>query len=152
MTQEIIQMARDSGMELYGLGKDRARFVFHLEAFAKLVAEAERERIKQANAPEIEKINAHIQKAMTDLEEVLAEHAMCKVQRLGQEIEQEPVAWMDADGNVSDNNDHKCFPIPLYTTPLQRTEPPQKKVWTFWNLSGGDITDAIKAKLKEKNT
>ena len=36
--------------------------------------------------------------------------------------EQEPVAWMDADGNVSDNNDHKCFPIPLYTTPPQRTE------------------------------
>jgi hypothetical protein len=61
-----------------------------IEAFAKLVAEAERERIKQANAPEIEKINAHIQKAMTALEEVLAEHAMCKVQRLGQEIEQEP--------------------------------------------------------------
>jgi len=29
--------------------------------------------------------------------------------------EQEPLAWMDADGNVSDNNDHKCFPIPLYT-------------------------------------
>jgi hypothetical protein len=47
--------------------------------------------------------------------EALAEHAMQKVQRLGQEIEQEPVAWMDADGNVSDNNDHKCFPIPLYT-------------------------------------
>jgi hypothetical protein len=43
MTQEIIQMARHSGMELYGLGKDRARFVYHLEAFAKLVAEAERE-------------------------------------------------------------------------------------------------------------
>lgn len=85
----------------------------------------------------------------------LSEHAMREVQRLGQEIEQEPeehrllrrkwfghrdtghlsfteavdvtmekiysqpkqepVAWMDADGNVSDNNDHKCFPIPLYT-------------------------------------
>ena len=46
MTQdEIIQMARDSGMELYGLGKNRARFVYHLEAFAKLVAEAEKERI-----------------------------------------------------------------------------------------------------------
>jgi hypothetical protein len=43
MTQEIIEMARDSGMELYGLGKDRARFVHHLEAFAKLVAEKERE-------------------------------------------------------------------------------------------------------------
>lgn len=71
--------------------------------------------------------------------EALLEHAMQEVQRLGQEIEpddiasilacrdmldaqpvpprteQEPVAWMDADGNVSDNNDHKCFPIPLYT-------------------------------------
>ena len=46
MTQEIIEMARDSGMELYGLGKDRARFVHHLEAFAKLVAEAEREALK----------------------------------------------------------------------------------------------------------
>jgi len=34
---------------------------------------------------------------------------------------QEPLAWMDADGNVSDNNDHKCFPIPLYTHSPQRT-------------------------------
>jgi len=54
-------------------------------------------------------------KAITVIKEVLAEHAMRETQRLGQEIEQEPVAWMDADGNVSDNNDHKCFPIPLYT-------------------------------------
>ena len=37
MTQdEIIEMARDSGMELYGLGKNRARFVYHLEAFSQL--------------------------------------------------------------------------------------------------------------------
>ena len=27
-----------------------------------------------------------------------------------------------------------------------------KRVWTFWDLSGGDIVDAIKTKLKEKNT
>jgi hypothetical protein len=47
MTQdEIIEMARDSGMELYGLGKDRARFVHHLIAFAKLVAAKEREACK----------------------------------------------------------------------------------------------------------
>ena len=60
MTQdEIIEMARDSGMVLYGLGKDRARFVHHLEAFANLVAA-----------------------------KALAEHAMREVQRLGQEIEQ----------------------------------------------------------------
>ena len=48
MTKEIIEMARDSGMELYGLGKDRARFVHHLEAFAKLVAGAEREACLKA--------------------------------------------------------------------------------------------------------
>jgi len=36
--------------------------------------------------------------------------------------EQEPVAWMDIDGNVSDNNDHKCFPIPLYTFPPKETK------------------------------
>lgn len=46
MTQEeIIEMARDSGMELYGLGKNRARFVHHLEAFANLVAQEVRDRI-----------------------------------------------------------------------------------------------------------
>ena len=40
----------------------------------------------------------------------------------------------------------------IYNTPSQRTEQKKKKVWTFWDLSGGDITDAIKAKIKEKNT
>ena len=40
---------------------------------------------------------------------------------------QEPVAWMDVDGNVSDNNDHKCFPIPLYTTP-PTAQPEQEPV------------------------
>jgi hypothetical protein len=44
MTQdEIIEMAKDSSMDLYGLGKDRYRFVHHLETFAKLVAKKERE-------------------------------------------------------------------------------------------------------------
>ena len=72
-----------------------------------------------------------------------------------------PVAWMDADGNVSDNNDHKCFPIPLYTQPPQRT-------WVgltdeeVSEVFGGDIhaehsgelrfVRAIEAKLKELNT
>lgn len=44
---EIIEMARDLGMELYGLGKNRARFVHHLEAFANLVAAKEREAVIQ---------------------------------------------------------------------------------------------------------
>ena len=79
MTQdEIIEMAQECGLvgmrpHLDGI------YIESLLAFAKLVAEAERERIKQANAPEIEKINAYI------------EHAMRETQRLGQEIEQKPV-------------------------------------------------------------
>jgi hypothetical protein len=45
-----------------------------LQLFAKLVAEHERERIKQANAPEIERINAHI-KELEDA--VKAEREAC---------------------------------------------------------------------------
>lgn len=44
------------------------------------------------------------------------------MEKIYSQPKQEPVAWMDVDGNVSDNNDHKCFPIPLYTQPPQRTE------------------------------
>lgn len=40
---EILRMARDSGMELYGLGKNREKFIYHLDAFADLIAAAERE-------------------------------------------------------------------------------------------------------------
>jgi len=50
MTREdIIRMSRDSGMELYGLGKNRERFVHYLQEFAALVAAAERKRIKEEN-------------------------------------------------------------------------------------------------------
>lgn len=78
----------------------------------KLALEALKEA--QTNDDGMEKWDRN-KKAIIALKEALAEHAMREVQRLGQEIEQAPVAWMDADGNVSDNNDHKCFPIPLYT-------------------------------------
>jgi len=44
---EIFQMARDSGIEVYGLGRDRTKFVNYLERFAKLVAQHEREEIAQ---------------------------------------------------------------------------------------------------------
>jgi hypothetical protein len=74
-----------------------------------------------------------------------------------QKPEQKPVAWMDADGNVSDNNDHNCFPIPLYTFPPQRkwVGLTVEEVayfsyvldhWTTTHIRG------IEAKLKEKNT
>jgi hypothetical protein len=54
--------------------------------------------------------------------EILAKTRTSLRQAIAELESQEPVAWMDADGNVSDNNDHKCFPIPLYTHPPQRTE------------------------------
>lgn len=45
--EDIIRMARDSGMELYGLGKDREKFVYYLREFATLVAAAERNKLAQ---------------------------------------------------------------------------------------------------------
>ena len=41
--EDIIRMAAYSGMELYGLGKDREKFIYCLTAFATLVASAERD-------------------------------------------------------------------------------------------------------------
>jgi hypothetical protein len=86
----------------------------------------------------------HVNEAIVALKERLAQP------------EQEPVAWLcepDEDGlfglPLSDKGCKNCFPV--YRHPPQRTEPPQKRVWTFWDLSGGDIADAIKTKLKEKN-
>ena len=71
-------------------------------------------------------------------------------------IHHKPVAWMDADGNVSDNNDHKFFPIPLYTTPPQRTWVglTDEQIYEIHENSSNlmEFTRAIEAKLKEKNT
>ena len=39
----ITELANDSGLVYYGMGKDRARFIHHLENFAALVAAHERE-------------------------------------------------------------------------------------------------------------
>ena len=73
-------------------------------------------------------------------------------------IHHKPVAWMDRDGNFSDNNDHKCFPIPLYTI----THPPRP--WVGLTVDeryecvhgdaedSWDVAEAVEAKLKEKNT
>jgi Mg2+ and Co2+ transporter CorA len=71
--EEIIRMAREADFkanvnEPYNVTNE---WVFR---FAALVASAERERIKQANAPEIERINAHI-KELEDA--VVAEREAC---------------------------------------------------------------------------
>ena len=75
--------------------------------FAKLVAEKALAQPEQEPV-DYEKLAALGWQAM--------ECTMCGGGAMGYpRTEQEPVAWMDADGNVSDNNDHKCFPIPIYT-------------------------------------
>jgi hypothetical protein len=72
-SEQIIEMAQQCG--LIGMRPHLDGIYFEsLEAFAKLVAEKERERIKFANAPEIERVNAHIKKLE---DEVLAEREAC---------------------------------------------------------------------------
>ena len=68
--EDIIRMA-DEAKNQWPIEPD------FLERFAALVASAERERIKQANAPEIERINAHI-KELEDV--VIAERSACAKQ------------------------------------------------------------------------
>ena len=41
----ILELANESGLTYYGMGKDRARFIHHLENFAHLVAAQERDFI-----------------------------------------------------------------------------------------------------------
>ena len=108
-------------------------------------------------ALEIEEAQTHypsqfLLRAITAIKEALAEHAMQEVQRLGQEIEQEPVAWEVGvvDGVVT-----------------RRLAPPQR---TWVGLTDEDyfavleklqnlyhrppiaiFAKAIEAKLKEKN-
>lgn len=66
---DIMRMAREAG---FADDKGTVHPAYQLEAFAALVAAAERERIIAKNVPEIEKINTHI-KALE--EAVLAERA-----------------------------------------------------------------------------
>jgi hypothetical protein len=40
---DIILIADASGLSYYGMGKDREKFIYYLEAFAALVAASERE-------------------------------------------------------------------------------------------------------------
>jgi hypothetical protein len=72
----------------------------------------------------------YLHPAITAIKEALAEHAMQEVQRLGQEIEQEPVAHCKVRPLRGDESFPKVeidwvnhpIPGPLYTTPPQRTE------------------------------
>jgi hypothetical protein len=85
MTQdEIIEMLRAS------CDKDRVDpeqngfwviVTDELVAFTKLVAQKERDRIKQANAPEIERVNAHIKELQGQIETLHAMYELASKQR-----------------------------------------------------------------------
>jgi hypothetical protein len=96
---------------------------------------------------------------------IKSEKAMREVQRLGQEIEQEPVAWQW----LTTAHFRKKLPKdaekgawnPLYTTPQQRTWVglAEKEILKFQDIVPNTLSydliefaKAIEAKLKEKNT
>jgi len=112
-------------------------------------------------------------KAITYLRKAIREHAMYEVQRLGQEIEQEPVgklqeptverAWF----TIAELNawaDKKLSENPHWVMPKdepERNEPPPQRTWVGLtdedelDWGGGDLKSlitAVEAKLKEKNT
>lgn len=73
---DIIRMAQEAGAEFAELPMMDAWLFTDdkcLERFAALVASAERDRIKQANAPEIERVNAHIKELEDAVKETLAQ-------------------------------------------------------------------------------
>ena len=113
MTQESLKLALDAleeialaGMSGTGQESERAMTEWHARQAWKFIGIAARQR--------------------TAIKEALREHAMREVQRLGQEIEQEPVAWVvysSAENDIVWADKGKLLKqnTPLYTTPPQRT-------------------------------
>ena len=105
-----------------------------------------------------------------DVIEALTEHAMREVQRLGQEIEQEPVMWVSEDvceGQLINGRPRKIWwecdkgvGTAFYTHPPQRTwvgltESERRLInfqWQDGNGTAPEIIDLVEARLKEKNT
>jgi hypothetical protein len=93
---------------------------------------------------------------------IKSEEAIREVQRLGQEIEQEPVAWYRDEDGIRIYYETKVWDdcTPLYTTPQQRTWVgltdeeivSTSKETHFASKPVTAFAKAIEAKLKEKNT
>ena len=98
-------------------------------------------------------------------EKALAEHAMREVQRLGHEIEQEPVAILNHAHGVHTFRNVKLKGLPdgeylVYIHPPQRTwvdltDEDIGDAYVAWDDTNGasfaDFARAIEAKLKQKN-
>ena len=178
MTQEdIIRMAQESQMPFYWRTGE-ITYLDKLERFAALVASAERERIKQANAPEIERINAYIKEALAQQEQPPYHHFVSDrfnidLQtgnlNIGAVKKQEPVAWISPkellvirgnayagakDWRVNLGLEPEDGDVGLYTIPPQRTwvgltDEERQDIALEVPIDAVSITEA---KLKEKNT
>jgi len=77
---EIILMADASGIAYYGMGRDRDKFLHYLEAFAALVAAAEREACETA----VEDLARKYQKAHHPSAENVADACAYAIRARGQ--------------------------------------------------------------------
>jgi hypothetical protein len=90
---------------------------------------------------------------------IKSEKAMREVQRLGQEIEQEPVAWYRDEDGIRIYYETKVWNdcTPLYTHPQPEQDEVDIRSRLYQRIHEleellRDFAKAIEAKLKEKNT
>ena len=126
---------------------------------------------KAYHAMQTDMAQDQIEEAITAIKEALRENAMREVQRLGQEIEQEPVAWMfqhDETGRMNyvsndgihnptmflEMNPRYALVCALYATPPQRTwvELTDEEIDNINYTSAHMLAREVLAKFKEKNT
>jgi hypothetical protein len=97
--------------------------------------------------------------AITAIKAAIREHAMYEVQRLGQELEQEPVAWIWKDmrgQEIVSLFEPQLNSVPLYTHPPQRTwvgltDMGRQMIINKHDGVAWETTIAIEQQLKEKN-
>ena len=108
--------------------------------------------------------------AITSLRQAIREHALHEVQRLGQEIEQEPMAWSGGYPELRPRKHHEVNPPQLEQnfcprcgkrtndihtcTPPQRTEPPDwfpavENILNEYGLQAIDFVADFKAAMKD---
>jgi hypothetical protein len=134
-----------------------------------------KERLAQPEQTEVQQLIALVraqQITIDKLEMALADHAMRETQRLGQEIEQEPVAWRDVIvvNLVREGiNKHRARELAEHFIKLT-TPPAPQRTWVglteedrakilsrkWWDFEDEFDVDGFlrlaEAKLKEKNT
>lgn len=168
--EEIISAAEATGLKLFGLGMDKAKFEFCILAFAKFVGKIERFKEREDCA----KVCEEYASANTSWTKAAVKDCAAIKEALAQP-EQEPVAWSISpavkgeDGRLYAYTNEKEWALSLVskgheirplvhgdTTLLQRTwvgltDEERSELVTLhhgWNEYG----QAIEAKLKEKNS